>query len=54
MNCKSTNKAKRAVTGGPGRDDTRLMNNFKKETHKREYAMADDFSTDYVSWSPLL
>ncbi len=54
MNCKSTSRATRALTGGPGRDNTRLMNEFKKANHADTHRTYGDFNTDYVSWSPLM
>ena len=53
MNCKSTSKTKRAITGGSGRADT--TNKFKKkilgsESHRHLAA----FKTHTLSWSPLL
>ena len=60
MNCKSTNKASRGITGGPGRDvaeAARLTNQFKKKMaigERHTEAAARSFKTTFLKWSPLI
>ena len=52
MNCKSTSKTKRAITGGSGRAD--VTNKFKKDITSSENHRLATFKTHALSWSPLL